>query len=79
MRIGILEIGRWHAGGYAQGDRQLGEEIVAASDRNEETAQRKAEDIGCRASHELHRLDVEDYASVVMTSSAGAVGTIEVA
>ena len=33
----------------------------------------------CRASHELHRLDVEDYASVVMTSSAGAVGTIEVA
>ena len=25
MRIGIIEIGHWHAGGYAQGVRQLGE------------------------------------------------------
>ena len=49
MRIAIVEIGHWHAGGYATGLRQLGEEIVAVSDHDADAAQRKAGHIGCKA------------------------------
>ena len=49
MRIGIVEIGHWHASGYAQAVRRLGEEIVAVSDHDVETARRAADSFGCRA------------------------------
>ena len=49
MRIGVIEVGHWHAGGYIHGVRRLGEEIVAVSDRDPETARRTADEIGCRA------------------------------
>ena len=49
MRIGIVEIGHWHASGYVEGLRRLGEEIVAVSDHDLPTAQRAAQNLGCKA------------------------------
>jgi len=49
MKIAVVEIGHWHAGGYIGGLRELGEEIVAVSDRDPEKARRRADELGCAA------------------------------
>ena len=63
MRTGIIEIGHWHASGYAGSVRKLGEEIVAVSDHDPAVAKQRAAELNCRAytSHldliEKERLD----------------------
>ncbi len=49
MRIGVIEVGHWHSRDYYVRAIQLGAEIVGVSDQNAETAQRRADEIGCRA------------------------------
>lgn len=47
MRIAILEIGHWHAGGCLKTLREVGETVCAVSDRDPATAERSAAQIGC--------------------------------
>jgi len=49
MRVGVIEIGHWHAEGYVKRAAELGSEIVAVSDRSLDTAQERASRLGCRA------------------------------
>jgi len=56
LRIGIIECGHWHCGGYISGLRESGEDIVAVSDRNPVAAQKKADDLGCRRYSDYHEL-----------------------
>lgn len=49
MRIGVVEVGHWHAQGYINRVVDLGLEIVAVSDHNPETARQRASQLGCPA------------------------------
>jgi predicted dehydrogenase len=49
VRIGVIEVGHWHSGKYINRAIDLGLEIVAVSDHSFETAQQRANQLGCRA------------------------------
>ncbi len=49
MRIGVVEVGHWHAQGYIDRVVKLGLPIVAVSDRDPGTARQRASQLGCRA------------------------------
>ena len=49
VRVAVIETGHWHAGGYIKRAVDLGLKIVAVSDRSQETATGRADQLGCRA------------------------------
>ncbi|RLE58726.1 MAG: gfo/Idh/MocA family oxidoreductase, partial [Thermoprotei archaeon] len=45
MRIGLIEVSHWHSGMYINALLDLGEDIVAISDRSEVIAKRIAKEL----------------------------------
>ena len=48
MKIGLIEVSHWHSGMYINALLDLGENIVAISDRNEIIAKKIAKELKCR-------------------------------
>ncbi|MFH1478048.1 MAG: Gfo/Idh/MocA family oxidoreductase [Verrucomicrobiota bacterium] len=56
LRIGLIECGHWHCGGYIGGLREAGENIVAVSDRNPGISKKVADTLGCRNYSDYRKL-----------------------
>ncbi|MGQ9630734.1 MAG: Gfo/Idh/MocA family protein [bacterium] len=56
MRIGLIEMGHWHAEMYIEALRKLGENIVAVSDRNPDVVRNAGNELDCSHYDDLRKM-----------------------